>query len=121
MSWKDDLYMLDTQESLDLDVLSEVSTEVENDDIGLVNPTSGAGILATNKGNLEGFADYGLGFRFSRDTQSLSVFASSIHLFALEVEKHDVVIRNTYLKDEYGDIDSILQEVQLMTQGGTSE
>jgi hypothetical protein len=114
MSWKDNLYMLDTRETEDLDTLSEVHTEVKNNDIGMVNPISGVGVLATEKGHLEGFADYGLGFRFSRDTQSLSVFASSIHLFALEVERHDTVVQNTYLKDEYGDIDSILQ-------GGSTE
>lgn len=112
MSWKDDLYLLDTRETEDLDVLAETSTEVEKEDIGMVNPTSGAGIIATQGGNLEGFADYGLGFRFSRDTQSLAIFASSIHLFALEVERHDTVVPNTYLKDEYGDIDAILQEVK---------
>lgn len=120
MGWKDDLYLLDIRETEDLDVLSEVATEVKDKDIGMVNPISGAGILATETGNLEGFADYGLGFRFSRDTQSLSIFASSIHLFALEVERHDTVVRNTYLKDEYGDIDSILNEIQTMTKGGTS-
>lgn len=112
MSWKDDLYLLDTRETEDLDVLADTSTEVKKEDIGMVNTTSGVGIVASHSGNLEGFADYGLGFRFSRDTQSLAIFASSIHLFSLEIEKHDTVVRNTYLKDEYGDINSILQEVK---------
>lgn len=113
MSWKDDLYELDMHEAEDLDELAEQSTEAKDQDVGFVNPRSGAGILGRDNGTLEGFADYGLGFRFSRDSQSLMVFAPSIHLFSHSVEKHDKVIRNTYLKDEYGDIEAILQELQI--------
>lgn len=112
MSWKDDLYDLDMRESEDLDVIANADTEAKTDDIGFINPTSGAGILARENGVLEGFSDYGLGFRFSSYSQSLSVFAPNIHLFTLGVQKHNTVVRNTFLKDEYGDIDHILQEYQ---------
>lgn len=113
MSWKDDLYAYELNESQDLDELAETSTEAKNDDMGFVNPVSGAGILARENGVLEGFADFGLGFRFSRDSQSLMVFAPSVHIFSSEIQKHDKVVRNTYLKDEYGDIESLLSEVNL--------
>lgn len=121
MSWKDDLYQLDMTEPQDLDELSEQSTESKPEDVGFINPTSGAGILGRANGTLEGFADYGLGFRFSRDSQSLLVFAPSIHVFSSNIEKHDTVIRNTYLKDEYGDITEILQELQLFESGDSNE
>jgi hypothetical protein len=113
MSWKDDLFSLNMLQSEDLDELAESSTEAKNDDIGMVNSVSGAGILARENGTLEGFADYGLGFRFSRDSQALMVFAPSIHLFTQDIQKHDKVVRNTYLRDEYGDIDAILSEVNI--------
>jgi|GEM_PF-3311239 len=114
MSWKEDLYELDLYESLDLDVIADQSTEAKENDIGMINPISGAGILARENGTLEGFADYGLGFRFSRDSQSLLIFAPNIHVFSLHIEKHDKIIRNTYLKDEYGDIENLLNEIKLV-------
>lgn len=113
MSWKDDLYAYELNESQDLDELAETSTEAKNDDLGIVNPISGTGILARENGVLEGFADYGLGFRFSRDSQSLMVFAPSVHIFSSDIQKHDKVVKNTYLRDEYGDIESLLSEVNL--------
>ena len=110
MGWKEDLYKLDLHEAEDLDDLADQSSVAKTNDVGFVNPNSGAGILGRENGTLEGFADYGLGFRFSRDSQSLMVFAPSVHIFSHAVEKHDKVIRNTYLKDEYGEIDQILNE-----------
>ncbi|ECP9029742.1 hypothetical protein FU976_07970 [Campylobacter jejuni] len=113
MGWKEDLYDLDLMQAEDLDDLADVSTESKNDDIGFVNPTSGSGILARENGTLEGFADYGLGFRFSKDSQSLMVFAPSVHIFSQDIQKHDKVVKNTYLRDEYSDIESILSEVEI--------
>lgn len=113
MGWKEDLYDLDIIAAEDLDVIAETSTEAKNDDIGFVNSKSGAGILARENGTLEGFADYGLGFRFSRDSQSLMVFAPSVHIFSQDIQKHDKVVTTTYLRDEYSDIENILSEVQL--------
>lgn len=113
MSWKEDLYEYEIQQIMDLDDLAEQSTEANRDDVGFVNPKSGAGILGRKNGMLEGFADYGLGFRFSPESQSLMVFASSIHFFAGQIVHHDTEIRNTYLKDEYGDIFDILQELDV--------
>ncbi len=112
MGWKEDLYELDMREPQDLDDLADKAGEAKSNDIGFINPTSGAGIIARENGTLEGFADYGLGFRFSRDSQSLMVFAPSVHIFSSDIQKHDRIIRNTYLRDEYGDIEEILQEVQ---------
>lgn len=121
MGWKDELYELDVTEAQDLDDLADQSTEAKNDDVGFVNPSSGAGILARENGQLEGFADYGLGFRFSRDSQSLLVFAPSVHIFSTHIEKHDTVVQNTYLRDEYGDINDLLQEFQLFESGDVDE
>ena len=117
MNWKQELLKLDLWEAEDLDDLANKASEAKPDDIGFVNPKSGAGILGRENGVLEGFSDHGLGFRFSRDSQSLMVFAPSIHLFTTSVERHDKVVRNTYLKDEYGDIDEILQELQFKEGG----
>lgn len=110
VGWKDDLNELDLTEPQDLDDLAENSTEAKAEDVGFVNPKSGAGILGREDGVLEGFADYGLGFRFSRNSQSLMVFAPSVHIFSSSINKHDKIIRNTYLKDEYGDIEEILSK-----------
>lgn len=111
MGWKEDLYAHDLKESRDLDTAADVATELDSDDLGMINQTSGAGFRAGKDGALEGFADYGLGFRFSRDSQSLAVFASKIHLFALEVKTHKTLVKDTYLKDEYADIDTILKGI----------
>lgn len=121
MNWKEELLKLDLWEAEDLDTLADKSSEAKPDDIGFINSKSGAGILARENGLLEGFSDYGLGFRFSRDTQSLMVFAPSIHLFTTSVQKHDKIVRNTYLKDEYGDVDEILQELQFKEGGEESD
>lgn len=118
MGWKEDLYELDLRQPKDLDDLAEESTEAKNNDVGFVNANSGAGILGRENGTLEGFADYGLGFRFNRDSQSLLVFAPNIHVFSSNIQKHDKIVPSTYLKDEYGDIEEILNELHIL--GGES-
>lgn len=118
MGWKEELYSYELNESQDLDELADSSTEMQNNDLGIINPVSGAGIVTRENGNVEAFADYGLGFRFSRDAQSLMVFAPSVHIFSTDIQKHDQVAMNTFLRDEYNDIDSILSQV---TVNGTEE
>jgi hypothetical protein len=109
MSWKDQLYEIDIRESQDLDDLAEGSTEAKNNDVGFVNPNSGAGVLGRENGTLEGFADYGLGFRFNRDNQSLMVFAPNIHVFSTNIQKHDKVVKTTFLQGEYEDIEKLVR------------
>lgn len=116
MGWKEDLYKLDLHEAEDLDDLASQSTEAKTNDVGFVNPNSGAGILGREDGSLEGYADYGLGFRFSRDSQSLMVFAPAVHIFSGSIQKHDKVIRNTYLKGEYEEVEALLKEVNLIDE-----
>jgi hypothetical protein len=111
MSWKEELYKYELNESQDLDKMANASTELQDDDIGVLNPTSGAGIVAKKDGTLEAFADYGLGFRFSPQSQSLSIFAPNVHVFSTNIQKHDQVTTKTYLKDEYQDVESLLSGI----------
>lgn len=109
MSWKSTLTEHDMRISEDLDFLADHSTRSKEDDIGLINPKSGAGILARENGTLEGYADYGLGFRFSKEKQALLVFAPSIHVFTKEIHKYDSIEKQTYLRDEYADVVELLK------------
>lgn len=109
MGWKKELFQLDMHQSKDLDYAAETITEAKNDDVGIVNSKSGAGILARENGILEGFADYGLGFRFNRNTQSLMVFAPNIHVFSPSIQKHEKITKNSYFQDEYQDILQVLE------------
>lgn len=109
MSWKQKLTDLDLRPSEDIDFLTETSTEAKENDIGLINSISGSGLLAKENGDLEGYADYGLGFRFSRKKQALMVFAPSIHVFSQNIQKHTDMKANSYLKDELKDVHDLLQ------------
>ncbi len=104
MSWIEDLYELDIKPEEDIDSIVDKSTQAEAMDVGVINDDSGTGILARGNGNLEGFADYGLGFRFNRENQTLSIFASNIKMFTDNFKIIDSSEKDEYLKDEYNDI-----------------
>lgn len=109
MSWKQKLTNLDLRVTEDIDFLTETATEAKENDVGVINSISGAGILARENGDLEGYADYGLGFRFSRKKQALMVFAPSVHVFTQNLQKHTDMKPNSYLKDELKDVHDLLQ------------
>jgi len=76
-------------------------TEAKNNDIGMINPHSGAGVLVRENGLLEAFADYGLGFRIDPETQSFSIFAPNLKLFYQKIEEIRYDQNMTFIKDEY--------------------
>ena len=112
MSWKDELYKYDMTVAEDLDTLANRSTAAKTNDVGFVNPISGAGVMGKENGDLEGFADYGLGFRFSRKKQSLFVYAPHIHLFTKGITQHDNVNQRSYFRDEHKDVDELLKNIK---------
>jgi hypothetical protein len=112
MSWKHKLLQMDTQVAEDLDTLMVQSTEAKNHDVGIINPTSGVGLLARENGRIEAFSDYGLGFRIDPVTQSFSIYAPTIRMFAEKVESHTEEKPVSYIKGEYKEVLDLL--------GGTS-
>lgn len=107
--WKDKLLQMDMEIERNLDDVQIQHTEAKAKDIGLVNPASGAGMLIRDNGRIEAFADYGLGFRFDPDTQSLSVFAPNLKLFYNHKSELKHEDKMTFLKDEYKDALDIIQ------------
>lgn len=86
-----------------VDDIQTQQTEAKSKDVGLVNPTSGAGMLVRENGRIEAFADYGLGFRIDPDTQSLSIFAPNLKLFYQKKSHVDYDQDMHFIKDEYKD------------------
>lgn len=109
MGWKSELAKMDLQEAQDLDTIADANSEAKTNDIGIINPTSGAGILARENGLLEGFADHGLGFRFDPSTQRLLVFAPEVHLFTSKIETHSANETATYFTKEAAMVRDLLK------------
>lgn len=111
MSWKQKLHEFDLQTPKNIDDIADESTAAKTNDVGFVNPNSGAGVLGRENGDLEGFADYGLGFRFNREKQSLSIFAPTINLFSTNINKQDTLDKKAYFVDELKDVEAILNGI----------
>jgi len=88
-SWLQKLNALQTKKDQNLDIVAQKKTQASTDDVGLINPVSGAGIMARESGRLEGYADYGLGFRFDPESKTFSVFASRIRFFTSDFKVVD--------------------------------
>jgi hypothetical protein len=78
--------LLLNQDDKNLNQVAEDHTKASSDDVGFVNPVSGAGMLARSNGRLEGFADYGLGFRVDPSNKTFSIYGSRIHLFCSDFQ-----------------------------------
>lgn len=86
-TWKDELFEemytpYPTMEKVYQDVYS-----TKEEDIGMVHPTRGTGILLRKNGTIEGFADYNLGFRIDPDSSVFSIYAPTIRIHADSIEK----------------------------------
>jgi hypothetical protein len=88
-TWMDGLNSLMFAEEKNIDDLAKENSRAKNNDVGVINSVSGAGILARENGMLEGFAHYNLGFRFDPSHMSLSLFAPRIQLFCNEFKVYD--------------------------------
>lgn len=111
MSWKEDLMNYEMEPLKNLDDIADEQTIAKNKDVGFVNPNNGVGIMARENGDLEGFADYGLGFRFHRETQSLSVFAPTLNLFVNRIIKQEDTDPVSFYSGELKDIENLLKGI----------
>ncbi|WP_089097198.1 hypothetical protein [Parageobacillus galactosidasius] len=108
-NWKDELWELDSMPTQELDELFIQSAEAKRNDVGLINPSNGAGILIREDQTIEAFADYGLGFRIDPVTQSFSIFAPTIKLFYNKKEEISWDEEFTYFRGEYEEMKDILE------------
>ncbi|CDQ41804.1 hypothetical protein [Virgibacillus salexigens] len=100
-SWKEKLLNMDMELENNVDNLFIQSTEAKGKDIGLINPTSGTGVLAREDGRVEAFADYGLGFRMDPKTQSFSIFAPNLKMFYQKKEEISYNQKLNFIQGEY--------------------
>ena len=108
--WKEELFEFDSRGKESLNQVHEKSYNTKPNDIGLINPLNGAGLLVRENKKIEAFSDYGLGFRIDPESQSFAIFAPTIKFFANEVKTYDHEESKTYLKEEYKDILDLLKE-----------
>ncbi|WP_157066961.1 hypothetical protein [Alicyclobacillus shizuokensis] len=82
----------------------------DNQDVGFVHRMTGAGILARSSGTLEGFADYGLGFRIDPDTQSITFVAPTIQFLCYQTKTYDPNFKQPLnpINKEFADVLQIL-------------
>jgi len=104
MSWKDDLLFYDQQEVEDLDDMEQKENMFHSEDIGFLNRYNGAGMIIRKNKRIECLSDFGLGFVFDPNHQSLSVFAPNLKLFTSKIEKHEYNKAESFLKNEYQEI-----------------
>lgn len=110
MSWQEDFMKLQTKEAENIDDMAEVTGQTKDNDVGFVNSITGAGVLSREDGSLEGFSDYGLGFRFDPDHQALMIFAPHIHLFTSSIKQHQQLEDPVYFDGEYKEVLDLLKE-----------
>lgn len=109
MSWQEDFIALQSKEASNIDDVADVTGIAKNDEIGFVHTKTGAGVIARDDGALEGYSDYGLGFRFDPDHQALLVFAPHIHLFTGSVKTHEQLQAPVYFDSEYKEVLELLE------------
>jgi hypothetical protein len=107
--WKDRLFEMDSLPNDEIDEMLIKSSEAKKNDVGIINPNNGAGMLIREDQTIEAFADYGLGFRIDPVTQSFSIFAPTIKFFCNKKEEFNWNEHFTYLRDEYKDVIDILE------------
>lgn len=109
MSWKHKLLQDELTIPKGLDEEAEMKTLAKREDIGFVDPETGIGILA-RESKLEGYADYGLGFVFDKEHQALNIFAPRVRMFTSDVQVHDEVKHDDFIKEEEKDVLRFLRE-----------
>ncbi|QHW35652.1 hypothetical protein GZH47_32660 (plasmid) [Paenibacillus rhizovicinus] len=105
-SWMDTLNSIMFPQETNLNTLAEESTMASSEDVGFVNPLSGAGLLARSSGVLEGFSDYGLGFRMDPESKTFSIYAARVNLFCSQFKvfsgDHEFTIIDTEQEEILG-------------------
>jgi hypothetical protein len=101
--WKDRLFEMDMKESSDMNEIHKREYETQNNDVGVINPINGSGILVRDNKRIDAFSDFGLGFRIDPETQSFSIFAPTIKFFCHTQKTFDYEKTESYLKGEYKD------------------
>jgi hypothetical protein len=107
--WKETLWKMDQQPQQNLDEMFLQSTEAKRNDVGLINPSNGAGVLIRENRVIEMFADYGLGFRIDPIMQSFTIMAPTIKVFCNQKEEASWDEAITYFRGEYKDIQQLLE------------
>lgn len=111
-TWKIRIEKLINPEYKNLDDLLNKKESAHGHITGFVHEQSGSGIIADQNGNLEGFADYGIGFRLDRENQTLSLFAPHIQLIANTIKTfNDDQKADSFIKNEHQDILRLLEEI----------
>lgn len=101
---------MDSEVDEAIDDVLEHQRHSGSEDVGLINPNVGAGIMVRENGKIEAFSDYGLGFSFDPETQSLNVFAPNINIFHQNIEKANYNHHLTFFKNEYEEARKKLEE-----------
>lgn len=109
-TWKEQLFAMDTQPLQSMNDVAEEAYSTKANDIGLVHPVTGAGLLIRENNKIEAYANFGLGFRLDPETQSFSVFAPKIKFFTNELKTYDYEENKSYFQGEYKDIIDLLEE-----------
>jgi len=108
--WKDKLIDIDMGVEHNIDDVYEMSKETKMEDVGMVNPNNGAGMLVRDSGKIEAFSDYALGFVMDPETQSFSIYAPNLKMFFNKKEEIKFNQDMSILKNEYDDVLKIIKE-----------
>ena len=103
-SWLKTLNDMHFKNDQNLDEAVQEKTQATTNDVGLINPVSGAGVMARENGKLEGYADYGLGFRFDPASKTYSVFASKIRFFCSDFKVLDESQASERIDEDFAEI-----------------
>jgi len=93
-----------TGDDQNIDEMAEQSSHAKTNDVGIINDTSGAGILARDNGVLEGFSYYNLGFRLDPATMTIGFFAPKIRMFTNDFQVVSGDQEFNPINDEYAEI-----------------
>lgn len=102
--WMQKLDDMMTASDSNIDEMVKESTTAKNEDIGMINDKSGAGILARDNGVIEGFSYYNLGFRMDPKNMTLSFYAPTIQLFTGNFQVIDGDKEFNRITEDYAEI-----------------
>ncbi|GAK42059.1 hypothetical protein TCA2_4551 [Paenibacillus sp. TCA20] len=103
-NWMIKLEELMMSSDQNIDEMVEQSSHAKNADVGIINDTSGAGILARDSGVLEGFSYYNLGFRLDPSTMTFGLYAPKIRMFTDDFKVVSGAQEFNPINDEYEEI-----------------
>jgi hypothetical protein len=110
MGYYEKLNELKFKKEKNIDEILREKEEIKKNEIGMVHPTSGSGIIIKENGNVDFFADNGLGVQFNKEKKTISFYGSKVKFFCSDFKIINQKEVNYEMNEEWKEIIKLLEE-----------